>query len=106
MSERLGENIKAVLFDHDDTLVSTLGPKIAQHKHTALTWYDRVLTDAQIHEQWGKPLPEMFRILYGTDDVDLVMERVKSIHHDFPKILLPATIPALQRIHDSDRITG
>ena len=67
MSKHIGENIKAVFLDHDDTLVDTIGTKWAQHKHVAKRYYGKDLTDAEIIEHWGKPLQELIGLLYGTD---------------------------------------
>ena len=39
--KELGTNIKAVFFDHDDTLVGTIVPKWAHHKHVARTHYGK-----------------------------------------------------------------
>ena len=48
MSEHIPDKIKAVLFDHDDTLVDTIGTKWAQHKFIADKYYAKQLTDEEI----------------------------------------------------------
>ncbi|HSW99568.1 MAG TPA: hypothetical protein VLH38_00880, partial [Patescibacteria group bacterium] len=73
MSEHIADTTKVVLFDHDDTLVGTIGTKWEQHKHVAHTFYGKELSDDEIQEHWGKPLTELVCLLYGTDDVDQAM---------------------------------
>ena len=41
VSRHIDEKIKAVFFDHDDTLVGTIGTKWAQHKHVAKLYYGK-----------------------------------------------------------------
>ena len=62
--------IKAILFDHDDTLVATIQAKWAQHKFIAKTFYGKDLQDDEIRLHWGKPYSVLIRLLYNTDDVD------------------------------------
>jgi phosphoglycolate phosphatase len=45
---------RAVVFDHDDTLVATIEAKWAQHKHVARTWYGKALSDEELREHWGQ----------------------------------------------------
>lgn len=106
MSEHITDDIKAVLFDHDDTLVGTKEPKWAHHKHVARTHYGKELTDADIIPHWGKPLGELVCLLYGTDDVEQAMANNKSSHADFPKILFEATVPTLERIKRAGKLVG
>lgn len=106
MNKHIGENVKAVLFDHDDTLVGTIGTKWAQHKHVAKTFYDKELTDDEIKEHWGKPLEELACLLYGTDDVRRAMDNILATHEAFPKELFVATIPTLRHIKAAGRLIG
>lgn len=43
MPKQFKDNIKAVFFDHDDTLVGTIEAKWAHHKYVARTWYGKEL---------------------------------------------------------------
>ena len=106
MSEYLHDTTKAVIFDHDDTLVGTIEAKWAQHKHTAKTWYDKELTHEEIKLHWGKPLRTLVSLLYETDDVDLAFERIMGVHTDFPKLLLPDTLPTLNVLQDAGLTLG
>jgi phosphoglycolate phosphatase-like HAD superfamily hydrolase len=106
MSEHIADNIKAVLFDHDDTLVGTIGTKWVQHKHVARTFYGKELTDEEITEHWGKPLRELVCLLYGTDDVERAMAHNTATHEDFPKELFTATIPTLRHINAAGKLIG
>lgn len=106
MSEHIADDIKAVLFDHDDTLVGTIGTKWEQHKHVARTFYGKELTDEEITEHWGKPLRELVCLLYGTDDVEQAMAHNTATHEDFPKELFTATIPTLRHINAAGKLIG
>ena len=106
MSEHIADNIKAVFFDHDDTLVGTIDAKWEQHKHVARTFYDKELTDNEIREHWGKPLTELVCLLYGTDDVDQAMAHNTATHEGFPKELFTATIPTLRHIQAAGKLIG
>jgi len=99
-------NIKAVFFDHDDTLVGTIEPKWRHHKHVAKTHYSKTLTDQEITEHWGKPLHELVCLLYGTNDAAQALANNKSCHEDFPKQLFAATIPALERVKNAGKKIG
>jgi len=106
MSEHIGEQIQAVFFDHDDTLVGTIGTKWAQHKHVANKYYSKELTDEEIRLHWGKPLPELICLLYGTDDVETAMANNTACHQDYPKELFTATIPTLRHIRAAGKLIG
>lgn len=106
MGEHIGDDVKVVFFDHDDTLVGTIGTKWAQHKHVARTYFGKELTDEEIKEHWGKPLSELVCLLYGTNDVEQAMAYNKATHEDFPKELFTATIPTLQRINAEGKLIG
>jgi phosphoglycolate phosphatase-like HAD superfamily hydrolase len=100
------ENIKAVFFDHDDTLVGTIAAKWAHHKHVARTWYDKELTDDDIRQHWGKPFSQLVELLYGQDDPEKAMRRNLSCEDDFPKSLPVDTIPTLHRLYTAGKILG
>ncbi len=106
MSGLIGDDIKAVLFDHDDTLVGTIEAKWAQHKHIARKWYNKELLDKELREHWGKPLRVLLGALYETDDLDQAMKRVKRIHADFPKRLFEETLGVLERLRAADKYIG
>ena len=106
MREKISDDIKAVFFDHDDTLVDTIGSKWAQHKFIASKYYGRELTEEDLHEHWGKPLEDLFRLFYNTDDIQQAMDYTLAHHEEFPKPLFPETIPTLRRLHAAGKIVG
>jgi len=106
MNENIADGIKAVFFDHDDTLVGTIGTKWAQHKHIARTFYGKELTDDEIKAHWGKPLHEMICLLYGTDDAEDAMAKNMATHEAFPKELFTATIPTLHHLKAAGKLIG
>jgi phosphoglycolate phosphatase len=106
MSKHITEHIRVVFFDHDDTLVGTIGTKWEQHKHVARTFYGKELADAEIQMHWGKPLSELVCLLYGTDDVEQAMAHNTATHEDYPKELFTATIPTLRHIKAAGKLVG
>lgn len=101
-----GPKIKAVLFDHDDTLVATIEAKWATHKHIARTHYDKKLTDDEIRLHWGKPLSALVGLLYGTDDIAAALECEMAEKANFPKKLHGDTIDTLIHLHKSGKKLG
>jgi len=96
--KHIADSIKAVLFDHDDTLVGTIGTKWAEHKFIALKYYGKNLTDEEIKLHWGKPLAEMVCLLYGTDDAEQALAYNVRHHTEFEKELFTATVPVLTHL--------
>lgn len=105
MHERIW-GIKAVLFDHDDTLVATKEAKWAHHKFVASKFYGKELTDEEILPHWGKPFPELVCLLYGTDNLEEALANNASSHGDFPKVLLNDTIHTIEHIHAQGKLIG
>lgn len=99
-------SVKAVIFDHDDTLVSTIQAKWAEHKYIARTYYGKILTDAEISAHWGKPLPALASALYGDSDPGQALRHIASIHRNFPKTLFADTASVLAAVRASRRAIG
>ena len=76
--------IKAVLLDWDDTCVNTIGPIWLLHKFVAAEYYDKDLKDEEIKEHWGKPLPELVKLLYDTHDHELAFKNI-LLHKESPE---------------------
>jgi phosphoglycolate phosphatase len=106
MSKHIDKHIKAIFFDHDDTLVGTIGPKWQQHKYVAKTHYGKDLTDDEIKLHWGKPLHELVCLLYGTEDAQQAIANNTASHQDYPKDLFVATIPTLERLKQEGKLVG
>lgn len=101
------ENVtKAVLFDHDDTLVGTIQAKWAQHKHIAKTFYNREISDDLIHLHWGKPLTVLVKELYETNDIDQAMSYNIATRNLFPKVLFRHTLSTLRALREQGRKVG
>lgn len=106
MTKHIADHIKAVLFDHDDTLIDTIGTKWVQHKYIAKTYYGKDLTDAEIIMHYGKPLEELVCLLYGTTEAEQAMAYLLKHHHEFPKNLFKETIPLLRHLRAKGLVTG
>jgi phosphoglycolate phosphatase-like HAD superfamily hydrolase len=98
---------KAVLFDIDDTLLTTREPKWRQHKWVAKHYYGIALTDAMLLQNWGKPFDELAAILYqgrGTTQE----RRANFTRHEleFPKQYEPHALQTIQALHDAGLTLG
>lgn len=106
MSGLIADHIKVVVFDHDDTLVGTIGPKRQQHKYIAKKHYNKDLTDAEIKMHWGKPFVEMMCLIYGTDDGGQALAYNTACHEDFPKELFAGTVDVLKHMKSKGLMVG
>jgi HAD superfamily hydrolase (TIGR01549 family) len=106
MSEFLSEGTRAVLYDHNDTLVETFGSKIPQFQFAAREWYGKDLKEEEIRANWGGPFKQLCGILFETDDIELAYQRVMTIHHNYPQRVFPDTIQTLQRVHSMAIMQG
>jgi phosphoglycolate phosphatase len=106
MAEYIGDHIKAVFFDLDDTLMDTIGSKWAQHKFIAQKYYQKKLTDAEIIDHWGKPLNELICLLYGTDDSEDALAKLQLHHREYPKKIYDKSSEVLKHLHDQGKTIG
>ncbi len=106
MSEYIGEDTKAVLFDFDDTLVATIQAKWAQHKRVALEFYGITLTDEKIAKHWGEPFPVIVSNLYETDDAEQAIVNNWTCHDEYPKDIFPGTVPTLRHLRVAGKLMG
>lgn len=91
------ENIKAVIFDFDNTLVDCIKPKVPQHKHTARQ-LGIELSDEEILRNWSiHSFSGLLKTLYGEQAAQankLIIEQ----YDQFPKELYPDTIENLNAL--------
>lgn len=99
-------DIKAAIFDYDDTLVDSLKAKWAQHKFVAKKEYGKDLSDEEILLNWTKPYSELVMALYDDNDKNRAIENNKRHEVEFPKRLLPETIQTLEYLHRRNILTG
>lgn len=99
-------SIKMILFDHDDTLVSTLKAKWAQHKYIAQMFYGKKLKNEELRLHWGKPLTLLLKLLYETDHIDIAMSYNIATRSKFPKTLFKDTISTLSTLHGLGKKLG
>lgn len=83
--------IRAVLFDHDDTLVNTYQACLELNKHVGRTWYGKELTSEQIGAHWNVPITESVRRIFDTNDVELAIQRIEDCYPLYPKTLIGST---------------
>ncbi|PWU15948.1 MAG: hypothetical protein C5B45_01580 [Chlamydiae bacterium] len=102
----LRPSIKMILFDHDDTLVSTLKAKWAQHKYIARIFYGKKLKNDELRLHWGKPLTLLLKLLYETDHVNIAMSYNIATRSKFPKILFKDTISTLHTLRNLGKKLG
>lgn len=106
MNRQLGENIRAVLFDFDGTMVNTIGSKWDQHKFIARKYYDKDLTDEEIALHWGKPLSQLVCLLYETDDAEQALANNARHMNEFPKEIFSETNATLQKLKMANKVIG
>jgi len=106
MDEHIGDKIKAVLLDHDDTIVDTINTKWAQHKHIAKTYYNKDLKDDEIKLHWGKPLRELVSLLYDTSDGDQALAYTELHHTEFPKKVFTYSVPIFKHLKSLGKLIG
>jgi phosphoglycolate phosphatase len=99
-------NIKAVIFDFDDTLVATHEAIWNLHRYIAKTYYGRILSDELLSKHWGRPIPELMKHYYKTEDNDEAMKNLLAHRDEFPKLLLEHASDAINRLHNENVIVG
>jgi phosphoglycolate phosphatase len=100
------EQVKAVIFDHDDTLVSSREAKWTHNRHVAKVSYGLDLSDEELLLHWGKPFPEMLKLLFNTDDAEQARLNVLAFAQDYPKKLYDETIPTLKHLYTHGKTLG
>lgn len=106
MGELIGDNIKAVVFDFDDTLVATHLAIWELHRYIARTYYGIELTDETIRKHWGRPLQELASKYYQTDSIEDAVARMAQHQLDFPKGKLEHSDEVLRHLKLSGKIIG
>jgi len=87
--------IRAVLFDLDDTLLKTARIKWAHHKAVAAR-YGIELTDETLARYWGMPFDRMIGYLYNhADTVDNMRAANRALEPQFPKDIHDDTLAVL-----------
>jgi phosphoglycolate phosphatase-like HAD superfamily hydrolase len=98
MFERAILDIRATLFDLDDTLVKTAKVKWAHHKAVA-AHYGIELTDETLARYWGMPFDHMIGHLYNhVDTVDNMRAANRALDPQFPKEIHDDTSEVLGKL--------
>ena len=98
---------KAVVFDFDDTLVSTMGPKWAHHKATAQRFYNHTITDDDLKKHYGLPYDELVKNIYKVPDtIENIKEKIWEIKDEFPKILKKNAVQLVQSLIQDQKLVG
>lgn len=100
-------NIQAVVFDMDDTLIKTFDVKFRQHSHFARERYGLELDSDEFRSHWGKPFHVFLESLYGhVDTVERVHNEYVKLSHLFPVELQEDTLHTLDSLHAADKKLG
>ncbi len=92
-------NIRAIIFDFDDTLVKTRESKWDALKSTGKTFYDLELTDNEIKEHWGKPYLEMlYGVMQKSDTPENIRKNYESITNDYPMQAAPYVLETINNL--------
>lgn len=74
-SNQLFPNLKAIIFDLDQTLFDSFSGIVEAHKLNGKENYNLDITEELIREHWGKPVEEFWKILYqNLDTVDNLLK--------------------------------
>jgi phosphoglycolate phosphatase len=85
--------IKAIIFDLDDTLVDTRGPKFKAIQYTGQKFYHLDITDKILNDNYGKPIREFFSVIFNqVEPVDNILSNFMTVRDQFPSIPFPHTI--------------
>ncbi len=106
MGGLIGNHIRAVVFDFDDTLVATIEAKWAAHKHVARKHYGKELKDEDIRPHWGKPMTALFGLLYGESNAEAAMKLEQQYNREFPKVVYEDTLDLLKSLNRSSKLLG
>lgn len=92
--------IKAVIFDFDDTLVQTKTIRYEALKYTGLKFYNLKITNTDIDLYWGKPFAEMMEgVFKGVESTGQIIINYKSILHLYPNKPFDDTVSTLKILH-------
>lgn len=91
--------IKSILFDFDDTLITTFETKKEALKYLAREVYGLEIEDEQIRSNWGKPIEILFRSIFkGVEDIDKVIKEYTELRINFPTKAYPDTLTTLEEL--------
>lgn len=96
----MAETAKAVIFDWDDTLVSTFGPKVHQWIDDGLKHYKTTITADDVRAQWGKPLPVIAMELFGIKEEDSrkILRIMAEESHNYPKVPFESSLSLVESL--------
>ncbi len=93
------QNIKAIVFDIDDTLVQTIGCKWLALKSTAKKYYNLKVTDQQLKKFWGMPFQTMLTGVFShVDKFETIKERYIEHSKQFPMRAQPGAVSAIGKL--------
>jgi HAD superfamily hydrolase (TIGR01549 family) len=98
---------KAVIFDIDDTLLTTQEPKWRQHIWVAKHYYNLDLTEDDLRTHWGKSFDELTAALYQNQGTPKERRANFTRHElEFPKQYEPYALEALTALHKAGLTLG
>lgn len=92
-------SIRAVIFDLDDTLVSASKVKWAHFIAVARECYGLALDEEFVRSQWGKPLLEQVKAIFGSVDTpEGIYANLTAATPRFPKTAFPGAVEAVDEL--------
>ncbi len=81
----MANDIKAILFDFDDTLMQTKKIKVKAIKTLGLRYYNFDIPDELIDQHWGTPFSSFYENVFTSvdDDLDRILARREMINEEF-----------------------
>lgn len=96
---KMQTEIKAILFDFDDTLVNTSVVKWRALKFAGQKFYNIEITDDHIKAFWGKPYLEMLTGVFSAiDSVESIKRNYESITSQFPLSVYDNGVIVLEKL--------
>lgn len=99
--------VRAVIFDLDDTLLSSSKIKWDHFKAVGSECYGLHFSDEKLRSLWGRPLLEQVQELFGTCDTpEGIYDNLKATEPRFLKTTLPGAIQATKALLDDGVLAG
>lgn len=97
--------IKAILFDYDDTLVRSRESVWQAHKIAAKKFFNLEFTDDHIGRHWGKPFPTMMADMYGQPEpFDSLNRKYQSVRKDYPMQAYEESVAVINLLLDRVKV--
>jgi phosphoglycolate phosphatase len=97
--------IKAVLFDFDDTLVTTFETKSRAVQDFGKKYYNKDVSLEVIRESWKIPFPQTLEYLFGdVDNYDSIVEKYMPFRNNYPAKAYPDAVEVINALSQKYKV--